>query len=441
MVKVRDENDRLCAGTLPEDPFADLVPVDRPAAQPPKPGRTWRTYGEILAATQEKPREYLVPGLVPFGALVLVIGHAKRAGKSTFAWALLSAAERGAAFLGHTLPRCRAVVLAEDGDYDLADRIRRFGLSPDSGAVLSRSTHAGRPDLEVLVREAVLRAQVTGARVLLVDTFAFWAALDAAAENDAGAVTQALRPLQEAADAGLAVLLIHHPSKNENREGGNAARGSSAFAGTVEATIEIRTEGTEHPNRRRLHCETRFAGTFDLAVELREGEPATFDLLGDAAKIADEATDGAVLDHLREAGGWQTTADIETAVPRRGGEVRKAVARLARSGRVLRIGKGRAGNPFLHAIPGTPLPPGEAPSEVTVPGCSPAVPGNGGTPPEMSVPAVPGGSMNPGTETDIEGGAGTVATEEGSLFPGNRPWGPEREDGDTSGRRPGGGRR
>ncbi|MGE0229723.1 MAG: AAA family ATPase [Dehalococcoidia bacterium] len=407
----RDENDRARDGTLPPDPFEDADPIGGASAPA---GLRWRTYGEILSATEEKPREWLVPDLIPFGALVQLVGLAKRGGKTTLAWAIVAAAELGYLFLGALLPRTGAVILSEEGDHDLAERIRRFGMDPGHGVVLSRGVLAGVPEWAALMREGTALALARGHRLLVVDTFAFWAALEGASENDAGTVIKALRPLQEAADQGLAVLLIHHVGKAKDREGGVAARGSSAIAGAVEATIEVRNEGTEgQPNRRLLHIESRAVGVRDVVVELVQPEagPARFELVGDARKVQGEEVEAAILAFLRaRRGQWFPSKDIVTEIPKRGGDIRTTLTALAHARRVARMGEGKRGDPYLYAALGTPPPrapdpssPGETDSG---PEPAPGVPGAGFQPPpraaDVSGPAVPALHMKAGTGTETE---------------------------------------
>ena len=406
-----DENDRQRAGDLPPNPFEDAVPFVEASADT---GHRWRTYGEILKATSEQPREWLIPDMVSFGSLVQFVGLAKRGGKTTFVWAMVAAAERGLPFLGAPLPRTGAVILSEEGDHDLAERIRRFGMDPNHGVVLSRGVLTGVPEWQALVREGTALAVARGHRILVVDTFAFWAALEGSSENDAGTVTQALRPLQEAADQGLAVLLIHHVGKAKDREGGVAARGSSAIAGTVEATIEIRNEGGEsHPNRRLLHIESRAVGVRDVVVELvaPENEPARFELVGDAGKIGRDELEAVIRDVLRRSPGqWLRQEEITKQAQKRGGDVRKTLPVLVRARRIARTGRGRKGDPYLYAPLGTPPPrPSGDPTETdsgSGPSSSPGGPGTGfETPPQAaddSVPAVPALLMKAGTGTETE---------------------------------------
>ncbi|MGE0229549.1 MAG: AAA family ATPase [Dehalococcoidia bacterium] len=378
--------------------------VDQAAA--PEPGRrTWRTYAEIRAATAEKPREWLIPGLLPLGGVIVVAGYAKRSGKSTLAWALAAARERGGLFLGAEVERGPVVIVAEDADLDLADRIERFGFPEGGGCVLSRAAVEGGWTIEEVAREAGEHARVLGARVVIVDTFLHWARLPANAENDAGSVTEALRPLQRLADErGALVVVVHHAGKNRENEGGYAGRGSSAFAGVPEATWNLRDAGGAHPRRRQLVIDSRVAevGLREVVIELKGSEDGLefYDLVGDAGQIGRESVDGRILAWLRGPGAsaWHTRPEVVTGVGGRGGDVESALPRLYRGGRVARIGAGRAGDPHHYAALGTPSPTSptsnEASQQATAPQGSPSAPGSTRT---DDCSRAPGGSIEPGS--------------------------------------------
>src|SRR5262249_3187179 len=93
------------------------------------------------------------------------------------------------------------------------------------------------------------------------------------AENAAGAVNEAMEPLQFAAAAGLAVLALSHQRKSGG-EFGEAVRGSNAFTGAVDVVIEL-----ERPSRslqlgghaRALRSVSRFSSTpEELFFELND---------------------------------------------------------------------------------------------------------------------------------------------------------------------------
>lgn len=345
------------------------------------------TMDELAERVQAQPREWLVPDLLPFGALVLLVGRAKRAGKSTLAWGLLAAAERGATFLGHVLPRTGAVVLTEEADHDVDAKRQLFHVR--HARVVPRSLRAGAT-LAQAAAQAVRLALDTGARILLVDTFAWWAELAGDVENTAGSA-QALRPLQQAADAGLLVLLVHHTRKNtDGVEGGHAARGSTALTGAVEATLELRAPSNPESHERVLHAETRYSSTQELAVEwdqeprllpvvdeqghhvLVDGRPQyrapevppTLKLRGKASRVNGQRAREQLLRWFDDSPGWHTRADVLELCGLRRKEAADELVRLARDGAVQRTGAGQRGNPYRFAAVGTEAEPAPTPPEL-----------------------------------------------------------------------------
>jgi hypothetical protein len=80
-------------------------------------------------------------------------------------------------------------------------------------------------------------------------------------ENNARSLYDALLPLRALTRANLGLALFHHPGK-ANRPIGLAARGSTAFLGHVDISIEMRQPGGDPLTRRRhLHALSRFAET------------------------------------------------------------------------------------------------------------------------------------------------------------------------------------
>src|SRR5262249_49139667 len=75
-----------------------------------------------------------------------------------------------------------------------------------------------------------------GAGLVAIDTLSWF--LPGGNESSADVVMKALLPLQRLTQAGMSVLLAHHPGKAPALPG-QAARGSSAFAGFADVVIEM----------------------------------------------------------------------------------------------------------------------------------------------------------------------------------------------------------
>lgn len=205
-----------------------------------------------LAEVATEPT-WLWDGFVAEGELTLLAGH-PFAGKSSLVSGLLAAMTRGDRFLGRATARSTAVLVSEESAILLRERAAQFGLLDADGLVASRGTGVLGLPWEELISQAAAAAHDVGHRLLIVDTLAGLSRLAAEHENDAAAVVERLRPLQEAAGSGLAVLAVHHTVKN-----GSSVRGSSAFSGT--ADVVIRLTSNKHERRVTLRSESRYDGT------------------------------------------------------------------------------------------------------------------------------------------------------------------------------------
>jgi hypothetical protein len=222
--------------------------------------------------------------------------------------------------------------------------------------LLKRSGLLGRPELRFLrydpARDATFAEQVAaarevakaiGAKVLIVDTVAQHLALRGDSENEAGATLEALRPLQEAAREGLAVIAIHHERKGGG-EVGDGGRGSSAFAGAVDVILSLRRpDGQTSPGVRVLHALSRFAATPPVQyVELTEHgfEPR------DEGGVVTAAAERVLLENAPTSEGEALTivaliegTDIKEPT------ARKAARKLVTEGRLRETGDGVRGSP------------------------------------------------------------------------------------------------
>jgi hypothetical protein len=226
-----------------------------------------------------------------------------------------------------------------------------------------------------VAQAAIAHAFTIGAGLLIVDTLGQFAGIKGDGENNAGAAQEAMKPLQEAAAKGLAVGFTRHERKGGG-EVGESGRGSSAFGGAVDIILSIRrAEGNTRPTVRVIESLSRFDETPDkLVIELTKDG---YRSLGDASAFAEkEAMSGIVellptkeenamptadvLDHLKEQ-------DIKRTV------ANEALVKLANSRTIVKIGKGKRGDPYRYY---KPTPDGEKVSSETPGGSETKNPGH-----------------------------------------------------------------
>jgi hypothetical protein len=198
----------------------------------------------------------------------------------------------------------------------------------------------GRPWRDV-AREAIALAGELGA-LLVIDTLPQWAGLRGDSENDSGAALEAIEPLQRAAAAGLAVLVVRHDRKGSG-DVGESARGSSAFGGAVDVIMQLRRGGPdERPTIRYLSALSRFPETpGELIVELG---PDGYTSLGDAAGYARTEGKQKILAALSD-GGELKRADVEAETGIGGERLTELLAELVATGFLAREGRGVRGDP------------------------------------------------------------------------------------------------
>lgn len=96
-----------------------------------------------------------------------------------------------------------------------------------------------------------------GIDLVVIDPLASF--LPGRGESNAACMLETLGPLQHLANAGMSVLVMHHPRKGES-SAGQAARGSGALAGYVDIIIEMTCADPSEPDdrRRRLQAWSRY---------------------------------------------------------------------------------------------------------------------------------------------------------------------------------------
>lgn len=311
----------------------------------------------LRAWAKEQPREWIVEGLLPTRAVVFVTGVEKEAGKSSFVWSLVGQAERGGDFLNRTLPKCRAVILTEEDRSDLEEKMEAFGIT--RGIVLPQERVFDEA-MEDTVAAAAEMVRESGAKIVVIDTFAAFAQLEGDAESKSG-VAQLLKPLRKLArEAGVLVLVIHHTSKNSEAQGIRRNRGSTALTGIVEGSLEVRASGSEG-SERTLDLKSRW-GKASWAVKREPGLDGflTYRLLGDKVAVQEASAEDRVLEWMERNPGWHRLDLIAARVGGASKATEAAIRRLRHEGRLQRMdeqGKGKAGsgNPWLYALPGVPF--------------------------------------------------------------------------------------
>jgi len=229
---------------------------------------------------------YLAPGKIT------LLTALWKSGKTTLLAHLLAQRKAGGTFLDQPVAPGVSTVVSEEG----ADlwHMRRRSLDLSRVCIFSRP-FAGRPSLpqmdEFVGRLLEMKKEHAIDLVVFDTLFMF---LPSVNENSADLVLAGMSPFVRLADAGMSVLLMHHPRKGEPGLG-QASRGSGALLGAVDLFLEMRLPaGDPFTRRRRLLAWSRFEETpkqmlIELTPEgsyIRHGEEAASVLdLWDAVRL------------------------------------------------------------------------------------------------------------------------------------------------------------
>jgi AAA domain len=312
---------------------------EKPLAETNLEGSLTLPFGPFSLSEAEDEPPWVWDGFVAPGSLTLLSGWPK-VGKTSLIFALLAALERGEAFLGLATRSVGVLLLTEERMGTLAGKVQRWNLNGDVQH-LRRQQAKDEPWPEI-VRQAVAYSRAQGLELLAVDTLAEWAQITN--ENEAGEVLAAMRPLQEAAAAGLAVLVGSHGRKAPGRHG-EAVRGSNALTGAVDVVIEIeRSHSFQEENVRVLRAISRYDQTpGDLVVALTDdgyearGAPATARAEDEARRILEALGD------LEKA----TTEDLAEATDLHASAVRRIAKGLFEREQLGRTGAGKRNDPYV----------------------------------------------------------------------------------------------
>jgi AAA domain len=255
-------------------------------------------FAPLSSLIEDVPSEpnWVFEGYVSPGTLTLFAGRPK-AGKTTFLFGLFAALLNDEdAFVGRKLSPSRVCYLTEERPGTLAEKASRW---PGVESVTALTRHqAGTATWPEVVAYAVAYCKRNATGLLVVDTFADWASLTGDTENAAGAVIEQIRPLQDAAARGLAVVAVAHQRKSFG-EFGEAIRGSNAIAAAVDVIVELeRPVGVADESLRVLKAVSRYSSTpSDLAIALTEegyearGDLATAKTAADKAQVEEAIRD------------------------------------------------------------------------------------------------------------------------------------------------------
>jgi DNA-binding transcriptional ArsR family regulator len=199
------------------------------------------------------------------------------------------------------------------------------------------------------VAQAVLYCHRHGLGVLVVDTLDKWAGQRGDAENNAGSVNEVLEPLQQAASAGLVVVIVAHQRKSIGNFG-EAVRGSNALTGAVDVVAELerpRSDVLAGEGKRVLRAVSRFTSTpEELVVALTDDG---YEARGDMLTAEADAERERVLGVLEQAAVLLTRKQLHEETDLAESTLDRHLKKLEEDELVHKGGAGRRGDPFVYS--------------------------------------------------------------------------------------------
>ena len=249
-----------------------------PATQ--HPSLPYRTADWVAATTPETP-DWLVSGYLARGSITEIDGKIKASGKTTLATHLIAAVMAGRPFLDRPTAPTKVIYLTEQTPQTFRAALDRAGLiGTEAQLQILFRADVSHWAWDALIEAAANDAQRGGYGLLVIDTLGKLAGITN--ENDAGEGARAMTPLQDAAHAGLALLVLRHDRKGGG-DVGDSGRGSSAISGDVDIIVQVRRSSAHAPSRRVLETLSRFDETpARLVVELSGG---TYVVLGEKEAV------------------------------------------------------------------------------------------------------------------------------------------------------------
>lgn len=210
---------------------------------------------ENLADTDHDP-DWIWQGMLACRQITILTGLWK-AGKTTLLAHLLHRRHAGGTLLGEAVRPGVTAIVTEEGRAHWRSRIAL--LPPGPNVCFFFRPFLGRPtpsQFDDMITQLLQLRHQRNLDLVALDTLT--AFLPIRTENSAEDMIAAFAQLRRLADAGIAVLLPHHPAKG-NPNPGQAARGSGALSGLADVLLELRLANAMDPTdrRRRLFCYSR----------------------------------------------------------------------------------------------------------------------------------------------------------------------------------------
>jgi AAA domain-containing protein len=211
--------------------------------------------------------EFAAPDLIACSAITAITGDAG-AGKTTFTTKLVASIACGAEFLGRECSKRRVLILDRENSLPIVqERLTRLRVQDGSDLRIWGSwlpEEAPQPGAPMILDWVTAHDPRP---VVVIDSLIAFFTGD---ENSSSDVRPFMQQLRRLADAGAAVIVLHHSGKGETSR---AYRGSSDIKAAIDVGYSLMNLEEGRLDRLRLKAfKTRFLVTEDLILHYRDGE-------------------------------------------------------------------------------------------------------------------------------------------------------------------------
>ncbi len=312
------------------------------------------TSAQLDADVPERP--WIWEGYLARGQITLFTSLWKF-GKTTLLSHLLAQRHAAGTLAGKTVTPGVSLIVSEEALAAWQARHSRLKFGPHDRFFLR--PFAGLPTLtewQEFVEHLAEQARSGGGDLVVIDPLV--CCLPCGAENNASLMMDTLAPLAKLAQAGVAVLLLHHPRKAPAAEG-MAARGCGALPAFVDFIIEMRhVDGKQQDDRRRrLIAFSRDAATPRAQLLELSADGLAYALVNEPPPPDDFSENWPILQMIFEDADRELTrAEIPTAWPAdfscpKPTTLRKWLDEAFDRGLIQREGSGRRSEPFRYFLP------------------------------------------------------------------------------------------
>jgi uncharacterized membrane protein len=307
--------------------------------------------GTAIMKHKRTARQWIVEGYLLPKAVTLLSAPPK-CGKSEAAFGMVRAILMEEAFCGLSTRFTHAIVLSEEGEDTLQDKIDGLGKLARHITVVPKHL-SGDMDWQEKWQQAIAYARKKRAKLIVIDPMAEWLGLPPGGENTPGLVVEAINVIRQSArEHEVAVLIVHH-SRKEGGTFGAGVRGSNGITGAVDIILELlRVEGFD--NDRTITALSRFRETTkELVVRYT---PTGYLLPGEDETPVEPTGDGLTESERKllttiEQEGPLPTPDLISLSGVSKAQVSRITPGLVERGLLVKTGSGVKGDPAIYALP------------------------------------------------------------------------------------------